>query len=153
MSEKETKQAEVEATEAKVAEAPVVSEAQANPEKFLKEFDWHNYEEGIEQVEDKKLEEFEKLVSENFVDTLDDEVVEGEVIHITDRDAIIDINAKSEGVISLNEFRYNPDLKVGDKVEVLIDVREDATGQLVLSHRKARVISRRWTARTRSAEK
>ena len=141
MAEKKTKKAEVEVTEATtVEEAPVVSEAQANPEKFLKEFDWHNYEEGIEQVADKKLEEFEKLVSENFVDTLDDEVVEGEVIHITDRDAIIDINAKSEGVISLNEFRYNPDLKVGDKVEVLIDVREDATGQLVLSHRKARVI-------------
>ncbi|APY07008.1 30S ribosomal protein S1 [Winogradskyella sp. J14-2] len=140
MAENKTNQAEVEATEAKTVEAPVVSEAQANPEKFLKEFNWHNYEEGIEQVEDKKLAEFEKLVSENFVDTLDDEVVEGEVIHITDRDAIIDINAKSEGVISLNEFRYNPDLKVGDKVEVLIDVREDATGQLVLSHRKARVI-------------
>ena len=141
MAEKKTKKAEVEVTEATtVEEAPVVSEAQANPEKFLKEFDWHNYEEGIEQVADKQLEEFEKLVSENFVDTLDDEVVEGEVIHITDRDAIIDINAKSEGVISLNEFRYNPDLKVGDKVEVLIDVREDATGQLVLSHRKARVI-------------
>ena len=154
MSEKETNPAEVEATEAKeavvetatvetaTAEAPkaTVSEAQANPEKFLKDFNWHNYEEGIEQVDDKKLEEFEKLVSENFVDTLDDEVVEGEVIFISDRDAIIDINAKSEGVISLNEFRYNPNLKVGDKVEVLIDVREDATGQLVLSHRKARVI-------------
>ncbi|WP_179352258.1 30S ribosomal protein S1 [Winogradskyella vidalii] len=140
MSEKETNQAEVEATEAVAKEAPVVSEAQANPEKFLKEFDWHNYEEGIEQVADTKLEEFEKLVSENFVDTLDDEVVEGTVITITDRDAIIDINAKSEGVISLNEFRYNPNLAVGDKVEVLIDVREDATGQLVLSHRKARVI-------------
>ncbi|WP_111684279.1 30S ribosomal protein S1 [Winogradskyella tangerina] len=140
MADKKTKKAEVETTEATQVEAPVISEAQANPEKFLKEFDWHNYEEGIEQVADKKLAEFEKLVSENFVDTLDDEVVEGEVIHITDRDAIIDINAKSEGVISLNEFRYNPDLKVGDKVEVLIDVREDATGQLVLSHRKARVI-------------
>jgi small subunit ribosomal protein S1 len=142
MAEKKTKKTEavVEAVEAVTVEAPVVSEAQANPEKFLKEFDWHNYEEGIEQVADKKLEEFEKLVSENFVDTLDDEVVEGTVITITDRDAIIDINAKSEGVISLNEFRYNPDLKVGDKVEVLIDVREDATGQLVLSHRKARVI-------------
>ena len=140
MSEKETNQAEVEATEATQAVAPVISEAQANPEKFLKEFDWHNYEEGIEQVADTKLEEFEKLVSENFVDTLDDEVVEGTVITITDRDAIIDINAKSEGVISLNEFRYNPSLAVGDKVEVLIDVREDATGQLVLSHRKARVI-------------
>ena len=142
MAEKKTKKADAEVSSAEVTtvEAPVVSEAQANPEKFLKEFDWHNYEEGIEQVEDTKLAEFEKLVSENFVDTLDDEVVEGEVIHITDRDAIIDINAKSEGVISLNEFRYNPDLKVGDKVEVLIDVREDATGQLVLSHRKARVI-------------
>ncbi|WP_460218738.1 30S ribosomal protein S1 [Psychroserpens sp. MEBiC05023] len=140
MSEKETKQAEVATTEAVQVEAPQTSEAQANPEKFLKEFNWHNYEEGIDPVDDKQLEEFEKLVSENFVDTLDDEVVEGEVIHITDRDAIIDINAKSEGVISLNEFRYNPDLKVGDKVEVLIDVREDATGQLVLSHRKARVI-------------
>lgn len=142
MAENKTKEAEVavEATEAQATQAPVVSEAQANPEKFLKEFDWHNYEEGIEQVEDTKLEEFEKLVSENFVDTLDDEVVEGTVITITDRDAIIDINAKSEGVISLNEFRYNPNLAVGDKVEVLIDVREDATGQLVLSHRKARVI-------------
>ncbi|MCF1192801.1 30S ribosomal protein S1 [Mangrovimonas sp. AS39] len=134
------KQAEVEATEAKTAEAPQVSAAQANPEKFLKDFNWHNYEEGIDEVEDSQLKEFEKLVAENFVDTLDDEVVEGEVVHITDRDAIIDINAKSEGVVSLNEFRYNPNLKVGDKVEVLIDVREDATGQLVLSHRKARVI-------------
>lgn len=111
-----------------------------SPEQFLENFNWHNYEEGIDPIEDNKLEEFEKLVEENFVDTLNDEVVVGTVINITDRDAIIDINAKSEGVISLNEFRYNPDLKVGDKVEVLIDVREDATGQLILSHRKARVI-------------
>ncbi|MFV9551160.1 30S ribosomal protein S1 [Algibacter sp. PT7-4] len=139
MAEK-AKQAEVEATEAPAKEAPVVSEAQANPEKFLKEFNWHNYQEGIDEVDDLQLKEFEKLVAENFVDTLDDEVVEGTVVHISDRDAIIDINAKSEGVISLNEFRYNPNLAVGDKVEVLIDVREDATGQLVLSHRKARVI-------------
>ena len=139
MAEK-AKQAEVEVTDAPQAEAPVVSEAKANPEKFLKDFNWHNYEEGIDEVDDKQLQEFEKLVAENFVDTLDDEVVEGTVVHITDRDAIIDINAKSEGVISLNEFRYNPSLAVGDKVEVLIDVREDATGQLVLSHRKARVI-------------
>ncbi|MBV1925199.1 MAG: S1 RNA-binding domain-containing protein, partial [Dokdonia sp.] len=122
--------------------APVIeqSPAQENPEKFLKEFNWEKYEEGIDTVDDKQLEEFEALVALNFVDTLNDEVVDGTVINITDRDAIIDINAKSEGVISLNEFRYNPDLKVGDKVEVLIDVREDATGQLILSHRKARVI-------------
>ena len=138
-----TKKVKAETPEVVVEEpkaVETVSEAQANPEKFLKEFNWHNYQEGIDPVEDKQLEEFEKLVAENFVDTLNDDVVEGTVIHITDRDAIIDINAKSEGVISLNEFRYNPNLKVGDKVEVLIDVREDATGQLVLSHRKARVI-------------
>ena len=106
----------------------------------LSDFDWHNYEEGIDQVDEKQIKEFEKLVEENFVETLTNNVVEGTVIHMTDREAIIDINAKSEGVISLTEFRYNPALKVGDKVEVLIDIREDATGQLILSHRKARVI-------------
>ncbi|GGD98046.1 30S ribosomal protein S1 [Planktosalinus lacus] len=138
----ETKKEEVnvEETTATQETKKEVSVKEANPEKFLEDFNWHNYEEGIEVIDDKKLEEFEKLVAENFVDTLDDEVVEGVVVHMTDRDAIIDINAKSEGVISLNEFRYNPDLKVGDKVEVLIDVREDSTGQLVLSHRKARTI-------------
>src|SRR5690554_1047504 len=120
-----------------------VSLKEQDPQKFLEEFDLHNYEEGIDQIDDGKLEEYEKLVAENFVDTLDNEVVEGEVVYMTDREAIIDINAKSEGVISLNEFRYNPDLKVGDKVDVLIDIREDSSGQLVLSHRKARVI-RAW---------
>ena len=106
----------------------------------MSDFDWHNYEEGIDQVDQKQIKEFEKLVEENFVETLTNKVVEGTVVHMTEREAIIDINAKSEGVISLNEFRYNPELKAGDKVEVLIDVREDATGQLILSHRKARVI-------------
>ena len=138
----ETKNEEVQVEAATATQEPKkeVSAKEANPEKFLQDFNWHNYEEGIEVIDEQKLEEFEKLVAENFVDTLDDEVVEGVVVHMTDRDAIIDINAKSEGVISLNEFRYNPDLKVGDKVEVLIDVREDSTGQLVLSHRKARTI-------------
>ena len=111
-----------------------------NPQAFLDSFDWDKYQEGIERVDDEKLKEFEDLVAKNFVDTAHEEVVIGKVINITDREAIIDINAKSEGVISLNEFRYNPDLKVGDEVEVLIDVREDKSGQLVLSHRKARTI-------------
>ena len=107
---------------------------------FLDNFNWHNYQEGIDVIDEKQLDEFEKLVKENFVDTSDDDVIEGTVVYMTEREAIIDINAKSEGVISLNEFRYNPDLKVGDKVEVIVDTREDRTGQLVLSHRKARVI-------------
>ena len=129
-----------EVQENQVQEEAVATEPQQTPEEFLENFNWHNYEEGIDPVQDDKLVEFENLVKENFVDTADDEVVHGVVVHMTDREAIIDINAKSEGVISLNEFRYNPDLKVGDKVEVLVDVREDKTGQLVLSHRKARTI-------------
>ena len=142
-----------ETTEVKVEEKVAVKESSKKAAKSkkdtkevdkninnLSDFDWHNYEEGIDQVDEKQIKEFEKLVEENFVETLTNDVVEGTVIHMTDREAIIDINAKSEGVISLNEFRYNPALKVGDKVEVLIDVREDATGQLILSHRKARVI-------------
>ncbi|NHN27898.1 30S ribosomal protein S1 [Flavobacterium jejuense] len=117
-----------------------MSEINKTQEEFLANFNWHNYQEGIDVVDEKNLLEFEELVSKTFIDTKDEEVVEGTVVRITDRDAIVDINAKSEGVISLNEFRYNPNLKVGDKVEVLIDIREDKTGQLVLSHRKARTI-------------
>ena len=117
-----------------------VKEPEQSPEDFLDTFDWERYSEGIEKVDEEQLKSFEKLVAENFVDTIDTDVIEGTVIKMTDRDAIIDINAKSEGVISLNEFRYNPHLKEGDKVEVLVDVREDATGQLILSHRKARLI-------------
>ncbi len=128
-------QAEQETATPQEDSTPTVS-----PEEFLSNFDWQKFEEGIEAVEDDKLKEFEQLVSENFVDTQGADVVVGKVIHMTDREAIIDINAKSEGVISLNEFRYNPDLKIGDSVEVMIDTREDKTGQLVLSHRKARTI-------------
>ncbi len=132
--------ANVPAEETAVAQETKVEAPVQDPKEFLENFNWEKYEQGIEKVEDSKLEEFEKLVSENFVDTADEEVVEGTVVYLTEREAIIDINAKSEGVISLNEFRYNPDLKVGDKVEVLIDIREDKSGQLVLSHRKARTI-------------
>ena len=130
---------EVDETAATTQETKVEAPAQ-DPKEFLASFDWDKYEQGIERVDDTKLKEFEELVAENFVDTADEEVVQGTVVYLTEREAIIDINAKSEGVISLNEFRYNPDLKVGDKVEVLIDIREDKSGQLVLSHRKARTI-------------
>ncbi|MCH1517101.1 MAG: 30S ribosomal protein S1 [Flavobacteriaceae bacterium] len=148
MAEETTPQAAPEQDAPQAAETPQVQEETQetaaptanNAEDFLAEFNWHHYEEGIDVIEDKQLAEFEELVSKNFVDTADDDVIEGTVVHMTDREAIIDINAKSEGVISLNEFRYNPNLKEGDKVEVIVDIREDRTGQLVLSHRKARVI-------------
>ena len=149
MAEETTPQAAPEQDAPQAAETPQVQEETQetaaaptanNAEDFLADFNWHHYEEGIDVIEDKQLAEFEELVGKNFVDTADDDVIEGTVVHMTDREAIIDINAKSEGVISLNEFRYNPDLKEGDKVEVIVDIREDRTGQLILSHRKARVI-------------
>ncbi|MBQ4914517.1 30S ribosomal protein S1 [Maribacter sp. MMG018] len=139
MAEEKTT-AEVEETTEATTQKAAAEAPKQDPQEFLENFDWEKYEQGIERVDDSKLKEFEELVAENFVDTADEEVVEGTVVYLTDREAIIDINAKSEGVISLNEFRYNPNLKVGDKVEVLIDIREDKSGQLVLSHRKARTI-------------
>ena len=117
-----------------------MSKLNKEQDSFLADFNWHNYAEGIDPIDATNLQEFEDLVSKTFISTSDEEVVDGVVVRITDRDVIVDINAKSEGVISLNEFRYNPSLKVGDKVEVLIDIREDKTGQLVLSHKKARTI-------------
>ncbi len=124
------------ATEA-VAETVVET---VTPQEFLENFNWHKYEQGIEAVDEEKLKAFETALvgTVGFVNERD--VIEGTVIRITERDAIIDINSKSEGVISLNEFRYNQGLAVGDVVEVLVDKREDSSGQLVLSHRKARVI-------------
>ena len=67
-------------------------------------------------------------------------IIEGKIVAQSDRDFIIDIGAKSEGVISINEFRYNPEYKLGDTVEVIIDKKENKTGQLVLSHKKARAL-------------
>jgi len=115
-------------------------ETSQNTQEFLDNFDWHKYEEGIEAVDEKQLAAFDKALEgiEGLVE--ERQVIDGTVVRMTEREAIIDINSKSEGVISLNEFRYNPDLAVGDTVEVLVDKREDITGQLVLSHRKARVI-------------
>jgi len=139
-AKKEVVTPEVEATETenKTAAQPEVKEQ--DPQEFLENFDWHKYEEGIEAVDEKKLEAFDKAL-EGTVGFVDErQVIDGTVVRLTEREAIIDINSKSEGVISLNEFRYNPNLAEGDTVEVLVDKREDATGQLVLSHKKARVI-------------
>lgn len=142
---KEVVAAKEETTEEVVEETVIETktkheEPKVDPAQFLADFDWHKYEEGIEAVNETQIAEFDKALEniEGFVE--ERQVIDGIVSKLTDREAIIDINSKSEGVISLNEFRYNPHLTVGDKVEVLVDKLEDATGQLVLSHRKARVI-------------
>ena len=109
-----------------------------------KDFDWEAYAEGGLALYSKaEYTEYETMYEATLPEETQAGVIDGTVLNLTDREAIIEIGGKSEGVISLNEFRYNPDLTVGDTVEVLIDQQEDKTGQLVLSHRKARSI-RSW---------
>ena len=132
------------AVEAQAAEAPVkeTKKAPLNASVAPDQFDWDAFEKeaaygdqdksSIEAAYDKTL----SKVSEN-------EVVEGTVTAINKREVLVNIGYKSEGVIPAPEFRYNPDLKVGDKVEVFVESPEDKKGQLVLSHKKARQL-RSW---------
>ena len=108
-----------------------------------KDFDWDIYEKGSVEYTDEIRQELEKDY-ESALSTIDSEqVLDGSVVSVTDREVIVNINYKSDGVISRNEFRYNEDLKVGDSVEVLVEKKEDKKGQLILSHKKARVL-RSW---------
>ena len=103
----------------------------------IADFDWDAYEKG-ETKRDKSFEELEKTYDKSLNAFQEDEVTEGTVISINKREVVVNIGAKSDGIIPVSEFRYNPDLKVGDTVEVYVENREDKKGQLVLSHRKAR---------------
>jgi small subunit ribosomal protein S1 len=115
------------------AEATAAAMATATPE----EFDWDSYEtDGF--LSKRSRADQEKQYEETLSTVAVDEVVEGKVISMNSREVVINIGQKSEGVVSLNEFRYNPDLKVGDTVEVYVESQEDKKGQLVLSHKKAR---------------
>lgn len=131
---------DVEAAEKEEARKKQSEEATPAAEEAPAEFDWDEFESGITSISKQQREELTQMYEETISPSLEGEVVNGKVTQISDREAIIDIGSKSEGVISLNEFRYNPDLKEGDEVEVLVDQQEDKNGQLVLSHRKARAI-------------
>ena len=103
----------------------------------LADFDWDAYENGAVQAASSQ-EEQEKAYDQTLGRVNENEVVEGTVIAVGKREVVVNIGYKSDGIIPVNEFRYNPDLKPGDVVEVYIENQEDKRGQLVLSHRKAR---------------
>ena len=107
------------------------------------DFDWESFEKGDEEYTSSEREALEKdyLSSLNTIES--DQVIDGNVVSISDREVVININYKSDGIISRNEFRYKDDFKVGDIVEVLVEKKEDKKGQLVLSHKKARIF-RSW---------
>jgi len=131
--QQETPVQEVATTEENTDETRVEETVEETP------FNWADLEGGNEETA-KAQEEMAAMYEETLGSSIEHQVVEGKVTGKTDREVIIDINSKSEGVVSLNEFRYNPELAVGDTVEVLVDRQEDKYGQLVLSHRKARSI-------------
>ncbi|MCM1517310.1 MAG: 30S ribosomal protein S1 [Pseudoflavonifractor sp.] len=108
----------------------------------IEDFDWDAYEKGETQGE-KTREELTKTYDESLNTVKDKEVIEGTIISLNKREAVVNIGYKSDGIIPVNEFRYNPDIKVGDVVEVFIENQEDKKGQLILSHKKARA-SRSW---------
>ena len=107
----------------------------------LDDFNWEEFEMGTNAGVSK--EDLEKAYDETLNKVTEHQVVEGTVISVDKKEVIVNIGYKSDGIIPASEFRYNPDLKVGDKVEVYVENQEDVKGQLVLSHKKAR-LSKSW---------
>ena len=128
--------------EPETAKKEAVKDQNATDVEKLSDFDW----EGIVKQEDYSPEqraEYESMYDKTLSTIAENEVVDGTVISMTKREVVINIGYKSEGVVSLNEFRYNLELIPGDKVEVYVESKEDKKGQLVLSHKKARAL-RSW---------
>ena len=137
MEENKTQVAEAPQETPAVEETKTVLNASVDPDKF----DWDAFEgKDLNADEKKKMEE---MYDQTLSKVVENDVVEGVVTAISKREVIVNIGYKSEGVIMAPEFRYNPDLKVGDKVEVFVETAEDKKGQLVLSHKKARAL-RSW---------
>ena len=137
--------AEPKAEEAK-EETPVATtkvDRKAELEKQLAEFDWTKIDKKSEVYSDNEREDMEKMYDETLTSINEHEVLDGKVVSMTSREVVVNIGYKSEGVIPAPEFRHNPDLKIGDEVEVYVEKTEDAQGQLVLSHKKARMM-RAW---------
>jgi len=136
------------------AEEPVKKPAEAKQTRIApvaEDFDWDSFE-SEELRNAPKYKEYEALYDKTLSTVAVDEVVTRTVIQMTPREVVINIGYKSEGVVSLNEFRYNPNLKVGDTVEVYVESQEDKKGQLLLSHKKARAINS-WDRVNASLEK
>ncbi len=115
------------------------------------DFDWDSYEKGDSYI-GKSKEELIETYDQSLNKVNDKEVVMGKVTAMNKREVVVNIGYKSDGVVSMNEFRYNPELKVGDEVEVYIESQEDKKGQLILSHKKARA-TRSWDRVNEALEK
>ena len=118
----------------------------------LDQFDWDEFEADSDSFSGGERNDLEDKYNETLSTINDSEVLEGTVVTMNKREVVINIGYKSEGVISTNEFRYNPELKEGDSVEVYVESQEDKNGQLILSHKKARAL-RSWDRVNEALEK
>jgi len=118
----------------------------------LENFDWTKYNNKWDVYSKDERSQLESMYDQTLSTIVENECVDGTVIAMNKREVVINIGYKSEGVVSLNEFRYNPDLKIGDKVEVYVESQEDKKGQLLLSHKKARSM-RSWDRVNAALEK
>ena len=105
----------------------------------LADFDWSAIDKK-EEVNNEQAQKMTELYEQTFNAFTEQEVIEGTIVSITDREAVVNIGFKSDGVIPASELRYNPDFKAGDKIEVYVESQEDSNGQLLLSHKKARIL-------------
>ncbi len=104
------------------------------------DFDWDNIGKSADIYKDTDREQFEKMYDQTLSSIVEHEVVKGKIIGLTNKEVVVNIGFKSDGLIPLSEFRHMPDLKIGDEVEVYVETQEDKNGQLVLSHKKARAL-------------
>ena len=105
----------------------------------IADFDWAAIDKK-EEVKSDQVKEMTDKYEQTFKSFTEQEVIEGTIVSISDREAVVNIGFKSDGVIPASELRYNPDFKVGDKIEVYVESQEDSNGQLLLSHKKARIL-------------
>ena len=105
----------------------------------IADFDWSAIDKK-EEVNSEKVKQMTEQYEQTFKSFTEQEVIEGTIVSISDREAVVNIGFKSDGVIPASELRYNPDFKVGDKIEVYVESQEDSNGQLLLSHKKARIL-------------
>lgn len=108
--------------------------------KPLEDFDWGAIDNKSEKTNQAEIEQQSAAYEKTFNQITEQEVIEGTIVSINDREAVVNIGFKSDGVIPASELRYNPDFKAGDKIEVYVESQEDANGQLMLSHKKARIL-------------
>ena len=152
-AEEKTVEAEVETVTEKTEEDPKAvetTETEATATSETKEtiakttappeFDWDALGKKQDAYSEEERSKLEDLYGDTLSAIVEHEVIEGTVVGITSREVVVNIGYKSDGIIPFNEFRYNPDLKVGDVVDIYVENQEDSSGQMVLSHKKARLL-------------